>query len=126
MLYGDGSCGLNVHTPGHLTYYYVKLLGPLWAWSSFPLEDNNNSIISSVHGTGNVLRETLRYKEAKQMEVSQPTVSMVSSNNESCALLGSRKKVTEASCPGYHLYNLSPIEDFENICKIKIAYVMYL
>lgn len=64
-LYGRGSCGINVHNAGaHLTFY-VKQLGPLWAWSCFSFEDANAMLLKTVHGTGNVLKQVMRIKQCQ-------------------------------------------------------------
>ena len=61
-LYGEGSCGLNMHNIGaHLTDC-VQSFGPLWAWSCFGFEDSNSMILHAVHGTGNVAKQVLRYR----------------------------------------------------------------
>ena len=52
VLYGKNNCTLNIHV-SHLTQY-VKQLGPLWAYSCFPFEDMNGTLIKLVHGTGDV------------------------------------------------------------------------
>lgn len=62
-LYGSGSCGLNVHnTCAHLVHY-VKLWGPIWAWSCFSFEDNNAVLLQSVHGTGIVTKQVMLCKQ---------------------------------------------------------------
>ncbi len=61
--YGAGSCGLNVHNVSHLVHF-VRLMGPVWAWSCFAFEDANSMILHAVHGTGNVMQQILRYKNA--------------------------------------------------------------
>ena len=62
-LYGEGSCGLNVHNIGAHLVFYVRMWGPLWAWSCFPFEDWNAALLQSVHGTGDVTKQCLRMKE---------------------------------------------------------------
>ena len=64
-LYGEGSCGLNVHNAGLHLSYYVKLWGPMWCWSCFPFEDVNSVLLKSVHGTGVVLRQAMKYRQAE-------------------------------------------------------------
>ncbi|XP_021372025.1 uncharacterized protein LOC110462399 [Mizuhopecten yessoensis] len=65
QLYGDGSCGLNVHNTGMHLYEYVKLWGPLWAFSCFPFEDVNAMLLQAVHGTGIVLKQIMKYRQAQ-------------------------------------------------------------
>lgn len=61
-LYGQGSCGLNVHNACiHLLSYVLKW-GPVWAWSCFPFEDANAALLQSAHGTGNVTKQILKKK----------------------------------------------------------------
>lgn len=64
-LYGEGSCGLNVHNIGAHLVYFVKQWGPLWAWSCFPYEDANAAILQAVHGTGNVTRQIMNIQAAE-------------------------------------------------------------
>lgn len=59
-LYGREHCGLNVHNVGAHFTWYVRLWGPLWAWSCFPYEDMNGHILNVVHGTGNVTVQALK------------------------------------------------------------------
>ena len=63
--YGSGSCGLNVHNLGAHLVHYVRLWGPLWAWSCFPFEDSNASLLQCVHGTGSVMKQALKIKQAQ-------------------------------------------------------------
>lgn len=53
QLYGFQNCSLKLHNLGHFIDY-VKKLGPLWAWSCFPFEDFNGSLLEYAHGTGDV------------------------------------------------------------------------
>lgn len=64
-LYGDGSCGLNVHNTGLHLPEYVKLWGPVWAWSCFPFEDANSMLLQAVHGTGLVLKQVIKHRQAQ-------------------------------------------------------------
>lgn len=59
QLYGTNNCGLNIHNIGLHLVDYVKLHGPLWAWSCFPFEDMNGLLVKSAHGTGDVCRQLL-------------------------------------------------------------------
>jgi len=65
QLYGEGSCGLNVHNIGCHLVYYVRLWGPLFCWSCFGFEDSNADLLNAVHGTGNVLKPVLKMKHAQ-------------------------------------------------------------
>jgi hypothetical protein len=62
-LYGPGSCGLNVHNTCVHLVHYVKLWGPLWAWSCFGFEDNNAMLLQAVHGTGLVTKQIMWCKQ---------------------------------------------------------------
>ena len=64
-LYGAGSCGLNVHNTCIHLVYYVKLWGPLWAWSCFGFEDNNAMLLQAVHGTGMVTKQIMWHKQVE-------------------------------------------------------------
>lgn len=59
VLYGDSNCSLNVHNVGAHLAMYVQSWGPLWAWSCFPLEDLNGTLLEGVHGTGNQCRQLI-------------------------------------------------------------------
>ena len=63
LLYGEQSCGLNVHNVGQHVVEYVKKWGPLWAWSCFPFEDMNSTVLESVHGTGDVTKQCLHIQQ---------------------------------------------------------------
>lgn len=65
QLYGEGSCGLNVHNIGSHLVYYVRLWGPLFCWSCFGFEDSNADLLNAAHGTGNVLKPVLKMKNAQ-------------------------------------------------------------
>lgn len=62
-LYGEGSCGLNVHNVGAHMVFYTRMWGPLWSWSCFPFEDWNAALLQSIHGTGNVTKQCLHLHE---------------------------------------------------------------
>lgn len=64
-LYGRGSCGLNVHNACVHLVAYVRLWGTIWSWSCFPFEDANAMLLQSVHGTGTVLKQVMRYNQAQ-------------------------------------------------------------
>lgn len=64
-LYGEGSCGLNVHNAGVHLAFYVAEWGPVWAWSCFAFEDSNAVLLQAVHGTGNVVNQIMRFKQAQ-------------------------------------------------------------
>ena len=59
VLYGDSNCSLNVHNVGAHLAMYVQSWGPLWAWSCFPFEDLNGTLLEGVHGTGNQCRQLI-------------------------------------------------------------------
>ena len=50
----------------HLVHF-VRLWGPLWAWSCFAFEDANAMVLQSVHGTGNVVHQIVKIKEPTAM-----------------------------------------------------------
>lgn len=64
-LYGEGSCGLNVRNVGAHLVFYVRLWGPIFAWSCFGFEDWNAVILQAVHGTGDVTRQILCHVNAQ-------------------------------------------------------------
>ena len=55
-LYGEETCGLNVHNISHIVEC-VKNWGPLWAYSCFSFESFNGEISKAIHGKGNVSGE---------------------------------------------------------------------
>lgn len=57
---------LNLHNIGEHLSSYVRKLGPLWAWSCFPFEDMNGSLLKQVHGTGNVCLQILWTLQAQK------------------------------------------------------------
>ena len=59
-LYGEGSCDLNVHNAGVHLVKYVKLWGPLLAWSCFPFEDLNCKMLETISGTGDMTKQLIR------------------------------------------------------------------
>ncbi|KAI4799983.1 hypothetical protein KUCAC02_016521 [Chaenocephalus aceratus] len=63
--YGAGSCGINVHNAGVHLVSCVRQWGPLWAWSCFCFEDANAMILQAVHGTGDVTKQVIRFKETQ-------------------------------------------------------------
>ena len=60
VLYGQGSCGLNVHNVGYHLLSYVKWWGPLWAWSCFLYL--NSVLVHTVHGTGDATKHIVKMK----------------------------------------------------------------
>ena len=44
--------------------HFVKLLGPIWAWSCFPFEDVNAALNQPLHGTQNVTKRIIKYSHA--------------------------------------------------------------
>lgn len=99
--YGQGSCGLNVHNAGAHMASYVKLWGPMWAWSCFAFEDANAMILQSVHGTGDVVRQVLKFKVAQGVTrkcVFDKKIKRVWSNLKpmtNCDVAGKIKKFSE-------------------------------
>lgn len=96
-LYGAGSCGLNVHNACSHLVWYVKLWGPLWAWSTFPFEDTNAALLEAAHGTGNVMRQIMNFKHAEssvRQKGIEPTASSlwkVNKTAENCDVCGKIK-----------------------------------
>ncbi|WAR10081.1 LOW QUALITY PROTEIN: hypothetical protein MAR_035157, partial [Mya arenaria] len=100
-LYGQGSCGLNVHNACMHLVWYVKLWGPLWAWSCFPFEDNNAMLLQAVHGTGNVMRQVMLYKQAvsclrrKGVQSAQSTLWKKTAEAANCDISGKVKHLRD-------------------------------
>lgn len=55
-LYGEETCGLNVHNLSHIVEC-VENWGPLWAYSCFSFESFNGEISKAIHRMGNVSGE---------------------------------------------------------------------
>ncbi|XP_052694382.1 uncharacterized protein LOC128172646 [Crassostrea angulata] len=55
-LYGEETCGLNVHNLSHIVEC-VENWGPLWAYSCFSFDSCNGEISKAIHGKGNVSGE---------------------------------------------------------------------
>lgn len=94
-LYGQGSCGLNVHNICMHLPFYVRKLGPIWAWSCFAFEDANAKLLQSVHGTGDVVKQALRNQEIsmyiRSMEVASSehkSKMKVTRSTENCEIIG--------------------------------------
>lgn len=79
-LYGQGSCGLNVHNIGAHMVFYVRMWGPLWSWSCFAFEDWNAAILKSVHGTGDVTKQCLRLTEL-QLKMNSININNIPNRN---------------------------------------------
>ena len=75
-LYGEGTCGLNVHNIGAHLAFFVRMWGPIWGWSCFAFEDLNAAVLQSVHGTGDVTKQCLRMKEI-QMKLSSVSIKNI-------------------------------------------------
>ncbi|KAJ4940327.1 hypothetical protein JOQ06_026635, partial [Pogonophryne albipinna] len=64
-LYSEGSCGINFHNAGFHLVSCIRQWVPLWAWSCFCFEDANAMILQAVHGTGDVTKQVIRFKEVQ-------------------------------------------------------------
>lgn len=101
-LYGDGSCGLNVHNAAYHLPEYVKLWGPVWCWSCFPFEDANAMLLQAVHGTGSVLKQVMNYVHAnlhirtKGLAVKNATTWKISIEARNCDVAGAAKQLQDS------------------------------
>lgn len=101
-LYGDGSCGLNVHNVAVHLPEYVQMWGPIWCWSCFPFEDANAMLLQSVHGTGNVLKQIFKYRQArfnirnKGMVLNKTSNWTITIKAGNCDVAGVPKKLAES------------------------------
>lgn len=70
-LYGEKIMKFNVHLLLHIPKF-VKMYGPLWAWSAFPYEGYNSVLRSMVHSSQTVLNQIcknyLRFQKIKYDE----------------------------------------------------------
>lgn len=100
-LYGDGSCGLNVHNTGLHLVQYVKLWGPLWAWSCFPFEDTNAMLLQAVHGTGLFLKQVMRYRQVqayirrKGINTKKVLAWKITVEAQNCSIAGALKRFSQ-------------------------------
>lgn len=100
-LYPAGSCGLNVHNACSHLVWYVSLWGPLWAWSTFPFEDTNSTILQAAHGTGNVMKQIMKYKHTesslRQKGIQSTSTSLwkLSEEADNCDICGKIKSFAE-------------------------------
>jgi hypothetical protein len=96
-LYGDGSCGLNVHNTGIHLSESVTHLGPIWAWSSFPFEDVNAALLQDVHGKRTVLKQVFKhiqirsYIRKKGLELKRKDYRKITFSALNCDIAGAAK-----------------------------------
>ncbi|XP_045192377.2 uncharacterized protein LOC123548829 [Mercenaria mercenaria] len=124
VLYGEGSCGLNVHNACLHMPMYVRKLGPLWAWSCFSFEDANAMILQSVHGTGDVVKQALRKQEIAMYIRSSDEIRKASRSKlkvtykaQNCDVLGALHRI-ERNLPACIRESLGA-ENAENLKKIQ-------
>lgn len=123
-LFGQGSCGLNVHNACVHLIQYVEKWGLLWAWSCFPFEDANAALLQSVHGTGNVTRQILRYKHTESIiraiDIKTPsdgTMWKTKKKSDNCDICGQLKPFLKDKVSEQVLGALSEflVEDTDNL-----------
>lgn len=111
-LYGDNFAGLNVH---NLLHYadFVKMWGPLWAWSCFGFESCNGEILQSVHGKGNVCSQIFWSIHAEK-EIDLQVTMMPQGEVKTCLLkmLHGRSRRLPKTNPGYQCEYVPPLQDF--------------
>ena len=101
-LYGNGSCGLNVHNTSLHLPEYVKMWDPIWCWSCFPFEDANSMLLQALHGTGNVLKQVMKYRQAtlnickKGLDLKKTTTWKITVEATNCDIAGATKKLGES------------------------------
>ena len=108
-LYGEGSCGINVDNVGVHLAFYVRLWGPLFAWSCFGFEDWNTALLQAVHGTGDVTRQILCHVNA-QLQLKGLLLPMPDGPSKGYLKLlkPSRQWKVTKDCQGlYHLWSNS-------------------
>lgn len=121
-LYGEPASGLNVHNVGCHLVNYVILLGPIWAWSCFPFEDFNSSIMKHVHGTGNVTYHVVKLKQVQSLLRNDYQHTESSSawkklgEAENCQVAGTTKSLSEDQYTATILQTLNT-DDKVNIRK---------
>lgn len=129
-LYGDGSCGLNVHNAGFHLSHYVRLWGPLWAWSAFPFEDSNAAVLQSVHGTGIVLKQIIKFRNVqlslrrKGVDVVKKDAWKVTTEADNCDIVGVYKPVKPAQLENEVVNSLNLNNGTASECLAKINRVL--
>ena len=122
-LYGDGSCGLNVHNIGCHLPEYVRLWGPLWAWSAFPFEDANATLLQAVHGTGTVLKQLIKYRQAqsyirrKGLDLRNTVSRKITLKTCNCDIAGAAKPVKPNEIEDEVMEQMEIVPD--DLCKLK-------
>ena len=122
-LYGGGSCGLNVHNAGAHLGFYVAEWTPLWAWSCFAFEDSNAMLLQAVHGTGNVVNQVIRFKQAQAVirkhGYSQLTNKPWAKTKEvlNCYVAGKAQDLQMSSL-AMHIMTVLGIQDISQILKV--------
>jgi hypothetical protein len=102
QLYGNGTCGLNVHNAAYHLPEYVKLWGPVWCWSCFPFEDANAMLLQAVHGTGSVLKQVMKYRQANLhirkngLSLKKAATWKISTEARNCDVAGASKKLEDS------------------------------
>lgn len=124
-LYGDGSCGLNVHNAGQHLVEYVQFWGPLWCWSTFPFEDNNAMILEAVHGTGLVSKQIMKYRQAqacirkKGLNKKKTNGWKITHNAINCHVAGALKQVKIDEIDMDILEQLTTLHDIDQVNSLK-------
>ena len=77
-LYDNRLCTANVHSLIHLVKF-VKLWGPLWTHSTFSFENANGVLKRQIHGTRNILLQTVFMMKLKQFFSLQNEMKEISS-----------------------------------------------
>jgi hypothetical protein len=124
-LYGQGSCGLNVHNVCAHLPYYVRMLGPIWAWSCFAFEDANAKLLQSVHGTGDVVKQALRSQEIcmyiRSMEgssLANKTKLKVTSSTSNCEIVGNMKPFASPSAELLQKFNVGNADNINKVQRV--------
>ena len=94
-LYGEGSCGLNVHNIGRHLTYYVEHWGPLFGWTCFCFEDFNAQLLNYAHGTGDVTNQIFK-RHFAYMHISKRDIS--ASQNENIASFLNKMSDKSSKC----------------------------
>ncbi|XP_048255342.1 uncharacterized protein LOC125381981 [Haliotis rufescens] len=122
-LYPPGSCGLNVHNIGEHLCFYVKEWGPMWAWSCFAFEDANAMLLQSVHGTGNVLKQVMRARQARvflrTLDITQGECSKWKKLQDAanCSMAGSLQPVAEDDLTE-EIFRRLPVTNLREVKKV--------
>lgn len=124
-LYGQGSCGLNVHNIGAHMVFFVRMWGPLWSWSCFAFEDWNAALLQSVHGTGDVTKQCLRMIEL-QLKMNCFNTDSIAHGETRSYIIKMKKRSKTWSVTPYNerVATAGALKPFTNVDEDEISFIL--